>query len=77
MCFLGKANGEDIPGGRIDVDAGVIALALALFALERSVRFLLALPLAVLLLTHGRGYSFSGTSSRKGCRRLVRQHAST
>ena len=35
------------------MNVDIVVLALALFALERSVRFLLSLSLAVLLLTHG------------------------
>ena len=49
-----RQNG-DAPGWRISVHVDVVVLALGLFALKRSVRFLLALSLAVLFLAHSRG----------------------
>lgn len=49
---------SDAPGRRVNVHIGIMFLPLDLLALKRSVRFLLALSLAVLFLTHGRRCHF-------------------
>ena len=43
----------DVPARRVKKVVIVVILVLTLFAFERSVGFLLALPFAMLLLTHG------------------------